>query len=26
MYSLKKELNDVKYGVAKDEWGWNHIL
>jgi len=26
MYSLKKELNDVKYGLKRDEWGWNHIL
>jgi branched-chain amino acid aminotransferase len=26
MYQLKKELNDIKYGTKKDEWGWNFIL
>ena len=26
MYTLKKELNDIKYGLRKDEWGWNYIL
>lgn len=26
MFSLKKELNDIKYGNRKDEWGWNYIL
>lgn len=26
MFSLKKELNDIKYGIRKDEWGWNYIL
>jgi len=26
MFSLKKELSDVKYGLKKDDWGWNYIL
>jgi branched-chain amino acid aminotransferase len=26
MFSLKKELNDIKYGNRKDEWRWNNIL
>jgi len=26
MYALKKEMNDIKYGNRKDEWGWNYIL
>ena len=26
MFTLKKELNDIKYGLKKDEWGWNYIL
>jgi branched-chain amino acid aminotransferase len=26
MFVLKKELNDIKYGLKKDEWGWNYIL
>ena len=26
MFALKKELNDIKYGVKKDEWGWNYVL
>lgn len=26
MFTLKKELNDIKYGLRKDEWGWNYIL
>jgi branched-chain amino acid aminotransferase len=26
MFVLKKELNDIKYGRSKDEWGWNYVL
>ena len=26
MFTMKKELNDIKYGLKKDEWGWNYIL
>jgi len=26
MFELKRELNDIKYGAKKDEWGWNYIL
>jgi len=26
MFKLKKELNDIKYGLHKDEWGWNYLL
>jgi branched-chain amino acid aminotransferase len=26
MLRMKKELNDIKYGVKKDEFGWNYIV
>ena len=26
MFRMKKELNDIKYGVKNDEFGWNYIL
>jgi branched-chain amino acid aminotransferase len=26
MFRMKKELNDIKYGAKKDEFGWNYIL
>jgi branched-chain amino acid aminotransferase len=26
MFTFKKELNDIKYGNRKDDWGWNHIV
>jgi branched-chain amino acid aminotransferase len=26
MFQMKKELNDIKYGIRKDELRWNYIL